>query len=147
MGSLAVILAHKLAIASTAGIQIRRGRTGEALASYQQALAMMEALPSPSSVPLAVTLADYAEVPRGIGDGNTAEHLYRKPTALAEVRLGRNHAFVGGLLQEYARPMREGGTKSEARTLADAAQQIRTASGAVNLAGHTVTVEALRLSR
>jgi tetratricopeptide (TPR) repeat protein len=135
------------AIANMAGIQVRRGRKSEGMASYRQALTMMEALPTQAPAPFVTTLADYAGVLRAEGARSAADSLYRRAIAIAEARLGAEHAILGALYHEYSGLLRETGRKSEARSLAARARRIRMQSDRENLTGHTVPVEALSFSR
>jgi tetratricopeptide (TPR) repeat protein len=136
-----------IAVANLAGLQMRAGRTAAALASYRQALAVMEGLPSPSPAAFTITLADYAKALRGSGDRNAAETQYRRAIVVAEARLGENHAVLGALLQQYAELVRDLGRKSDARKLVNSARRIQDASGRENLTGHTVEFDALLESR
>jgi tetratricopeptide (TPR) repeat protein len=129
-----------VALANLAGLQMRIGRTADAIESYQRAVAIMEALPNPSPATFAVTLADYAKAVRGNGDRKTAENLYLRAIAVAGAQLGKNHVVLGQLLQSYAELVQEAGRKAEARELAQAARRIQSESDRENIAGHTVEV-------
>lgn len=177
MGSLGVILAHRqkhaeaeqvlqqtaafgagdhstemqevraVAIANLAGIQMRDGRTAEALSSYRVALAMMDGLPNASPATLVVTIADYANVLETMDDRQAANDLYARALRIAQLRLGPAHPILGGLLQQYSLVLRRSGKKAEARTFANVARRIRDTSGRENLTGHTIPIEALMVGK
>lgn len=127
-----------IAKANMAGVQMRRGRKAEAVVSFREAIAVMEALPKPSPAPFAATLGDYAGLLRDNGDLNAAEAFYRKSIAVAETRLGPSHPVLGGLLEEYAGLLRGTGRRSEARKLAKTARRIQDESARENLTRHTI---------
>jgi tetratricopeptide (TPR) repeat protein len=177
MGSLGVVLAHKrrfeeaeevlsttaemylsssdpeiqevgaIAAANAAALKMRSGRASEAVASYQQALEVMEAVPRPSPTALAVALADYAAVLDATGQRNSAEEIYRRAIGIAESGLGPAHPILGGLLDKFAQFLSKSGRKAEARTAASASRRIAEASARENLPGHTVPVEALMVAK
>ena len=127
-------------IANLAGVQMRLGRTADAIASYQKATGTMEALPHLAPGALAVALADYAKAVRANGDRATAESLYRRVIDVVEARLGQAHPVLGTVLQQYAELLRESGRKSEARKLLTTANRIQQESERENLTGHTIGV-------
>gem|GEM_PF-6997095 len=135
--------AGAVASANLASLQMRGGRTAEALASYRQALTIMEALPNPSPATFVATLADYAKAARNKGDRETAENMYLKSIAIAEARLGPKHVTLGRLLEGYAEVVRDAGRKSEARKLANAGRRIQNEWNRENMTGHTVDVNTL----
>ena len=177
MGSLGVILAHRhefaeaervlqqtaeltagghstemqevraVAIANVAGIQMRRGRTAEAVRSYRLALLIMDAQPNASPTTLTVALADYANLLDGLGSHEAANDLYTRAISIAESRLGPTHPILGGLLQKYSELLRRSGKRSEARAAAHTARRISDESRRENLTGHTIPIEALMVSK
>lgn len=127
-----------VAMANLGGLQIRAGRRADAIASYREALTIMERLPNPSPSTLAVTLADYAKAVHEEGDIKTAEEAYLRAITVAKARLGPNHVVLAQLLEGYARVVRDSGKKGEARKLADAARRIQSEWDRENMTGHTV---------
>ncbi len=136
-----------IALANLAGLQMRRARTAEAIDSYRQAVAMMEAVPTPSPATLCMTLGDYAMAVRGAGDHQTAEQLYRRAITLAKTRLGPGHVILAELLQRYGELARDAGRKSEARKLIQAARRIESEWSRENVTGHTVEIDTLFVRR
>ena len=130
-------------LASLAGVQMRLGRTTDAIGSYQRSLAMMETLPRLEPVFLAGTLTDYAQAARANGDSTTAENLYRRAIDVAQTRLGQSHPVLGTVLQKYAELVRDSGRKSEARKFFATARRIQGKWERENLIGQTVELEEL----
>ena len=130
-------------LASLAGVQMRLGRTTDAIGSYQRSLAMMETLPRLEPVFLAGTLTDYAQAARANGDSTTAENLYRRAIDVAQTRLGQSHPVLGTVLQKYAELVRDSGRKSEARKFFATARRIQEKWERENLIGQTVELEEL----
>ena len=130
-------------LASLAGVQMRLGRTTDAIGSYQRSLAMMETLPRLEPVFLAGTLTDYAQAARANGDSTTAENLYRRAIDVAQTRLGQSHPVLGTVLQKYAELVRDSGRKSEARKFFATARRIQEKWERENLIGLTVEVDSL----
>ena len=130
-------------LASLAGVQMRLGRTTDAIGSYQRSLAMMETLPRLEPVFLAGTLTDYAQAARANGDSTTAENLYRRAIDVAQTRLGQSHPVLGTVLQKYAELVRDSGRKSEARKFFAIARRIQEKWERENLIGLTVEVDSL----
>ncbi|MDW8130303.1 MAG: tetratricopeptide repeat protein [Bryobacterales bacterium] len=135
--------AGAVALANLAGLQMRMARNSEALASYQRALAIMEALPAPSPAALALTLADYGAALAASGDRQTAGELLRTAIATAQSRLGPDHEVLARVLEAQADWLREQGRKSEARKLRDEARRIFAQWARRNATGFTVEVSAL----
>ena len=131
------------AIVNIAGVQMHRGQTTEALASYRRALGIIESLPSPSPATFAITAANYADALYQTGDRSTAENLYRKAISVSEARLGPTHHVFGEVLFRYSEMLRQEGRKSEGRRLAKTARRILDESKRENLTGHTIDIQAL----
>lgn len=133
-----------IATANLARLSRRAGRYREAVDLYEQALAVMDALPRRWPATFAHTLAGYAEALREVGEHTRAEDSYRRAIRTAELGLGPAHPHVARLLRNYAEFLRGSGRRSEARTVEREARRIAIQSARENLSGHTIAVEALR---
>lgn len=133
-----------IATANLARLSRRAGRFREAVSLYEQALAVMDALPRRWPTTFAETLAGHAEALRAIGEHNRAEDSYRRAIRTVESGLGPTHPRVARLLRDYAGFLRESGRRSEARTVEREARRIAIQSARENLSGHTIAIEALR---
>ncbi len=132
-----------IAVANLAGLQVLIGHGDDAIASYRQAITMMEMIPNAAPATLAGTLCDFALIQARVGDRATAARLYEKAIAVAEARLGPIHPVLGKSLERYAELLRETGNRSEARRLSTMARRIQDESTRENLTGHTVDAGAL----
>lgn len=132
-------------IGNLGDIEALRGDLTGAAGSYRDALAILHAIPSPPPVPLAVTLVEYAGVLLRQGYPQTSEAYYREGLAVAEARLGSDHAVIAVLLEKTARMLRGTGRTNEAKGMEQRAKQIRTNSTRVNLAQHSIDWKTLEL--
>lgn len=132
-----------VAIANLGKLQMARGDAGEASTSFQNALSVMESLPSPYPATLALTMGHYAEALHETGEKHAADRIYQRAIELATNTLGQNHGVSAHLFQKYADLLRDLGRTSDAGRFASAARRVQSEWRTKNISGQTVDIESL----
>lgn len=132
-----------LTISNLAAVYQATGRGPLALAAYDEALAILTALPNHRPVALVRTWHEAAMALMAADQNQRALAIYKKAIEVSGSRISPNHPLMATVLDGYAALLRKLGKGGEANKLERRAEAVRQRHEQENLLGHTIDVQSL----